>query len=93
MSCTVIDIELTDKNAMKDVGVFIEGKIQGNSFRPPKKYKPKKQTTWCTRNFHGIVCKSGRLDYSELPNILPYDVKGKWKHLAKGKKNAGFLRI
>ena len=58
------------------MGVFIDRKVQRSSFRPPKTYKPTKQALWCTRNLHGIVCNSGGLDYSELPNILHRDVKG-----------------
>ena len=81
MSCIVLDIELADKNVMKELGVFIDVKVQGYSFRPPKKYKPTKQAFWCTRNLHGIVCNSGRLDYRELSNILPRAVNG--EHFAK----------
>ena len=36
-----------------------------------KKFKPTKQTFWCTKNLQGIVWNSGRFDYSELPNVLP----------------------
>ena len=41
ISCIVLDIELIDENAIRELGVFIDGKVQGNSFCPPKKYKPK----------------------------------------------------
>ena len=46
-----------------------------------------KQVFWCTRNLHAIVWISGRLDYSELWNILPGAVKGDYfaKGLKKGK--------
>ena len=40
MSCTVLDIELTDNNPIKKLGVFNNGKVQGYSFRPAKKFKP-----------------------------------------------------
>ena len=76
MSCIVLDIGLAHKNVIKELGVFIDGKVQGYSFRPPKKYKPTKQAFWCTRNWHGNVWNSERLDYSELSNILPTAVKG-----------------
>ena len=76
MSCIVLDIELADKNVIKELGVFINGKVQGYSFRPPKKYKPSKQAFWCTKNLLGIVRNSGRLDYSEPSNTLPRAVKG-----------------
>ena len=87
----VLDIELADENVIKELGVFIDAKVQGDSFRPPKKYKPTKQALWCTRNLHGIVWNSGGSDYSELSNILPRAVKG--EHFAKGTKNARFLAI
>ena len=79
MSCILLDMGLTDKNVIKDLGVFIDGKVQGHSFRPPQKYKPTKQAFWCTRNLHGIVWNSGRLDdYGELSEILPGAVKGEY---------------
>ena len=62
MSCIVLDFELADKNITKELGVFTDGKLQGYSFRPPKKYKPTKQAYWCAKNLHGIVWNSGRLD-------------------------------
>ena len=78
MSCIVLDIELADKNVFKELGVFIDSKVQGYSFRPPKKYKPKKQAFLCTRILHRIVLKSGRVGYSKLSNLLPRAVKGKY---------------
>ena len=81
MSGIVLDIELADKNVIEELGVFIGGNVQVYSFRPPEKYKPTKEAVWCTRNLHGIVCSSGRLNYSELPNNVPSDVKG--EHFAK----------
>ena len=75
MSCIVLDIELADENVFQKLGVFLNVRMQGNSFRPPKKHEPTKQTFWCTRKLHGIVWNSGRLDYSELSNILPRVVK------------------
>ena len=78
MSCIVLDIQLADKNVIKELGVFIDSKVQGYSFRPPKKYKPTRQAFWCTRNLQGIVSNSGHLDYIELSNILPRVVKGEY---------------
>ena len=71
------------------MGVFIDGKVQGYSFCPPEKYKPTKQAFWCSRNLHGIVWKSGRLDYSDLSNILPKAVKG--EYFAKRTANCKIL--
>ena len=77
MSCIVLD-----KKVFREFGVFIDGKVQGYSFRPQKKYKPTKQAFWCTRILHEIMWNSGRLDYSELANVLLRAVKG--KYFAKG---------
>ena len=91
MSCIVLDNKVADKNVSRELGVFIGGKIQGYSFRPPKKHKPTKQAFSCTRNLHGIVGNSGRLDYNELLNILFRVVKG--EKFAEEQKNAKFLAI
>ena len=72
MHCTA------DINFNKESGIFIDGKVQGYSFCPPKKYKPTKQTFWCTRTLQGMVRGSGRLDYSEFSNILPRAVKSQY---------------
>ena len=71
------------------MGLFIDNQVQAYSFRPPKNYKPTKQAFWCTRNLHGIVWNSGRLDYSELSNVLTRVVND--DYFAKGKENARFL--
>ena len=78
MSCIVLDIELRDLNFNIELGVFIDGKVQGYSFRPPKKYEPTKEAVCCTRNLHGMVWNSGRLYYSDLPSILSSDVKDEY---------------
>ena len=89
MSCIVPGIQMADINVIKELGVFIDDKAQGYSFRPPKKYKPTKQSFWCTRNWHGIVWNSGRRDYSELSSILPRAVKG--EYFAKGTEKCKIL--
>ena len=89
MSCPVLDIELADRNVMKELGVLIEGKVREYSFRSPKNYKLTKQAFWCTRNLHGIVRNSGRLVYSELPNLLPRNVNG--VYFAKGTEKCKLL--
>ena len=65
MSCIVLDIELTDKNVINELGLFSDGSIQGFSFCPPKAFKPNKQTTWNTSHLHGIAWSSGKLDYDK----------------------------
>ena len=74
MSCIVLDIELTEKNIIKELGLFVDGSVQGFSFCPPKTFKPNKQTTWNTRHLHGIAWSSGKLDYEKLFAVF-YDIK------------------
>ena len=74
MSCIVLDIELTDKNVIKELGLFIDGSVRGFSFCPPKTFKPNKQTSWNTKHLHGIAWSSGKLDYEKLFAVF-YDIK------------------
>ena len=74
MSCVVLDTELTEKNIIEEVGLFIDGSVQGFSFCPPKTFKPNKQTTWNTKHLHGIAWSSGKLDYEKLFAVF-YDIK------------------
>ena len=74
MSCIVLDIELFDENITKELGIFIDGSVQVFSFCPPKAFKPNKQTTWNTRQLHGIAWSSGKLDYDKLFAVF-YDIK------------------
>ena len=74
MSLIVLDIELTEKNIIKELGLFIDGSVQGFSFCPPKTFKPNKQTTRNTRHLHGIAWSSGKLDYEKLFAVF-YDIK------------------
>ena len=74
MSCIVLDIELTDKNIIKELGLFIDGSVQGFSFCPPKTFKPNEQTSWNTKHLHGIAWSSGKLDYDKLLAVF-HDVK------------------
>ena len=66
MSLIVLDIELTEKNIFEQMGLFIDGSLQGFSFCSPKTFKPNKQTTWNLRHLHGIERSSGKLDYEKL---------------------------
>ena len=74
MSCIVLVIELTEKNIVKELGLYIDGSVQGFSFCPPKSLKPNKQTTWNTIHLHGIAWSSGKLDYEKLFAVF-YDIK------------------
>ena len=66
MFLIVLGIELTDKNIIKELGLHMDGSLQGFSFCPPKTFKPNKQTTWNTSHLHGIAWSSGKRDYEKL---------------------------
>ncbi len=55
MFLIVLDIELSEKNNTKELGLYIDGFLQGCSFSAPKTFKPNKQTTWNTSHLHGIA--------------------------------------
>ena len=74
MSLIVLDIELTVKNVIKELGLFIDGSVQGFSFCPPKTSKPIKQTTWNTNHLHENAWSSGKLEYEKLFAVF-YDIK------------------
>ena len=91
MSLIVLDIELTEKNIFKELGLFIDGSLQRFSLCPPKTYKPSKQTTWNTSNLHGIAWSSGKLKYEELFAVF-YDINViKEEVFAKGFENCRLL--
>ena len=74
MSLVELDIELTEKNLIKELGLFIDGSVQGFSFCPPMTFKPNKQTSWNTKHLHGIACSSGKLAFEKLFAVF-YDIK------------------
>ena len=74
MSCIVLEFELTEKNIIKEVELYLDGSVQGFSFCPPKSFTPNKQTTWNTSHLHGIALTKGKLEYEKLFAIF-YDVK------------------
>ena len=68
MSLIVLDKELTEKNIIKELGLFIDGPPQGYwySFCPPTTFKPNEQTTRNTSHPHAIAWSRGKLDYDKL---------------------------
>ena len=74
MSLIVLDIEPTEKNIIKELGLFIDGSLLGFSFCPPKAFRPNKQTTWNTSHLHGIAWSSGKPEFEKLLAIF-YDIK------------------
>ena len=74
MSLIVLDIGLTEKNTIKELGLYIDGSVQRFSFCLIKSFKPNKQTTRNTTHLHGIAWSSGKLDYDKLFPVF-YDIK------------------
>ena len=74
MSLIVLDIELTEKNIFKELGLYIDGSLQGFCFCSPKKLKPNKQTTWKTSHLHRIAWSSGKLHNDKIFAVF-YDTK------------------
>ena len=74
MAGIVLDIELTEKNIIKEPGLFVDGSVQGFSFCPLKTFKPNEQTSWNTKHLHGIARISGKLDYEKLFAVF-YDIE------------------
>ena len=73
MFLIILDIELTEKNINKELGLFTRGS-QGLSFCPVKIYKSNKQTTWNTSHLQGPAWSSRKLDLHELFAVF-YDIK------------------
>ena len=74
MSLIVLDIELTEKNIINELGLYIDGSLQGFSFCPPTNFKPNEKTTWNTNHLHGIAWSRGKLDYEKLFAVY-YDIE------------------
>ena len=74
MSCVVLDIELTEKNIIKELGNFIDGSVQGFSLCPPKTFKQNEQKTWNTNHLHGTAWSCLYLDSEKLFAVF-YDIK------------------
>ena len=74
MSSIVLDIELTEKNIIQELGLFIDGSLQGFLFCPPKIFKANKQTKWITSSLYGIAWSSGKRDYEKLFAVF-YDIR------------------
>ena len=74
MSLILSNIELTEKNVVKGLGLLIAGSVQRFSCCPPKTFKPNKQTTWNTNHLHAIAWCSGKLEYEKLFAVF-YDIK------------------
>ena len=74
ISLIVLDIELSEKTILKELGHFVEGSLQGFSFCPPNAFKPNKQMTWNTSHLLGIAWSNGKLEYGKLFAVF-YDIE------------------
>ena len=74
MSLIVLDIELTEKNINKELGLVIGGSLQGFSFCPPNSFKPNKPTTRNTSHLYGFAWSSEKLDYDRFFAVF-YNIK------------------
>ena len=72
MSLILLDIQLTERNKIEQLGVFFDGSPQGFLFCPPTTFKPNKRTTWNTSHPHGIAWSSGKLEYDKLFAVFCY---------------------
>ena len=70
----VLDKDLTESNIIRELGLFIDGSLQGFSFCPSKTFEPNKQKTWNTSHLHGTAWSSGKLDYEKLFAVF-YHIK------------------
>ena len=91
MSLIVLDVELADKNVVKELGVFIDGQVFGYSFKPPTSFQPTFQTHWCTNNLHKIDWRSGALDYNDVTKILTSLKQYRAEFFAKGLEKCTML--
>ena len=74
MSLIALNIELTEKNIIKCLGLFSDGSLKGFSFCPPKTFKPNNQTTWNTRHLHATAWNSGKWVFEKLLAVF-HDIK------------------
>ena len=91
MSLVVLDIECMDNYIVKELGIYQDGVVKGYSFRPPKDFKPTKQSYWLTSHLHGINWDSGVHEYSDIGQILNAVNSTNAEFFAKGSEKCKFL--
>ena len=69
MSLVVLDIECTENNIVKELGVYKDGQTIGYFFLHTKKFKPTSQSSWCTKHLHGINWSRGYENYTDFEKI------------------------
>ena len=80
-----------ENKKVKELGTYKDGQTVGYSFLPPKKSKPTSQSSWCTKNLHGISWSSGYKKHTELEKILKNLEARETEILAKGYENCKIL--
>ena len=80
--------DLADKNVKKELGVYIDANVQRYSFCLHK-VQTHKTGSLVFKKLHGNVMNSGSLDYNELQNVPPKDMKA--GYFAKGTEERKFL--
>ena len=93
MSLIVLDIELAEKNVVKDLGVYFDGQVFGYSFKLPKNYQPTHQTLWCTQQLHKLDWKIGSFHYSRINTMWAELRKYRAEYFAKGLEKCIFEHI
>ena len=63
-------MKLFEKQYNEIISFYKDGKTVGDSFLPPKKFKPTSKSTWCTKHLHGINLSSGYKLYTERKKVL-----------------------
>ena len=91
LSCIALAIEFANKDGIKKLGFLIQMNVQVYPFRLTQKYKASEQLFECKRNFHGIVCNSGCMEYCELPSVLHRVLKCEF--FAKGTEKCKILGL
>ena len=66
-----IYIEWADMNVIRALGVFLDRKIQGYSFRSPKKFKPTLSTVLCIKKLQELCGTVDAWNLVSFPTFLP----------------------
>ena len=91
MSLVVLDFECIENNIVKEMRVYTDGQTIVYSFLPPKKIKPTSQSSWCTKQLHGIDWSSDYENYTELAKILKNLEATEKEFFAKGYEKCKIL--
>ena len=73
-SLILLDIAITEKDKITELGFFFYGFLQEFSLCPLNTYKSNERTTWNTSHLHGNAWSSGKLVYDKL-FAVSYDIK------------------